>query len=86
MDSQPRRGVWGRAWARRLLPLLLLAAAPPLAAQEPSDSAPAGDTTSQVIRAVELERRDIFDPDETGFVARVGNALHIETRARDDPA
>jgi hypothetical protein len=33
-----------------------------------------------VIRAVELERRDIFDPDEHGWVARLGNALHVMTR------
>lgn len=33
------------------------------------------------LRAVELDRRDIFDPEERGFVARVGNALHIQTRA-----
>jgi hypothetical protein len=38
------------------------------------------DTASKVIRAVELERHDIFDPDERGWVARLGNALHIETR------
>ncbi len=30
---------------------------------------------------MELDRRDIFDPNERGWVARVGNALHIQTRA-----
>ncbi|MGH7498342.1 MAG: POTRA domain-containing protein [Gemmatimonadales bacterium] len=30
---------------------------------------------------MELDRRDIFDPEERGFVARLGNALHIQTRA-----
>ena len=55
---------------RRVLPLLLLVLPLRLAAQ-------AADT----LRAVELDRRDIFDPEERGFVARVGNALHIETRA-----
>jgi hypothetical protein len=54
---------------RRVLPLLLLVLPIRLAAQ-------ADDT----LRAVELDRRDIFDPDEHGFVARVGNALHIQTR------
>ncbi|HUR95346.1 MAG TPA: hypothetical protein VMY76_12225 [Gemmatimonadales bacterium] len=55
---------------RHVLPLLLLILPIRLAAQ-------ADDT----LRAVELDRRDIFDPDERGFVARVGNALHIQTRA-----
>jgi hypothetical protein len=55
---------------RRVLPLILLVLPLRLAAQ-------AGDT----LRAVELDRRDIFDPEERGFVARVGNALHIQTRA-----
>ena len=43
----------------------------------PGAAASTGDT----LRAVELDRRDIFDPDERGWVARVGNALHIQTRA-----
>ena len=55
---------------RRVLPLILLVLPLRLAAQ-------ADDT----LRAVELDRRDIFDPQERGFVARVGNALHIQTRA-----
>jgi hypothetical protein len=68
--------------SRHLLPLLLLVLPVGLAAQVPADSAarsgaPAGDT----LRAVELDRRDIFDPDERGWIARVGNALHIQTRA-----
>jgi hypothetical protein len=40
----------------------------------------AGDTAAQVIRAVELQRLDIFDPNEQGWIARLGNALHIQTR------
>jgi hypothetical protein len=36
---------------------------------------------STVVRAVELERRDVFDPSETGFSPRLANALHIQTRA-----
>ena len=53
-----------------------------LAAQVPADSAgrtaaSAGDT----LQAVQLDRRDIFDPDERGWIARVANALHIQTRA-----
>ena len=34
-----------------------------------------------VIRAIRLERRDIFDPQERYWLARVANALHLETRA-----
>ncbi len=56
-----------------------LTVAGPLRAQTPADSGAVADT-SHVIQAVELERRDIFDPEERGWVARVGNALHIETR------
>jgi hypothetical protein len=55
---------------RRVLPLLLLVLPLRLAAQ-----------TDDTLRAVVLDRRDIFDPQERGFVARVGNALHIQTRA-----
>ncbi len=63
------------------LPLLVVGLSFPLSAQSPSDSATASDSTSTVLRGVELERRDIFDPDERGWVARLGNALHVETRA-----
>jgi len=64
------------------LPVLVLLLPFRLAAQAPGDSARAdprlaGDT----LRAIELDRRDIFDPDERGWVARVGNALHVQTRA-----
>jgi len=53
-----------------------------LAAQAPADSArPASAATGDTLRGVELDRRDIFDPSERGWVARVGNALHIQTRA-----
>jgi surface antigen-like variable number repeat protein len=64
------------AWA--LVGVMLILAGP-LHAQNPADSA-AADTGSTVIRAVELERRDIFDPDEHGWIARLGNALHVQTR------
>jgi hypothetical protein len=39
------------------------------------------DTSSDVLRGVVIERHNIFDPDEHGFVARIGNALHVQTRA-----
>jgi hypothetical protein len=53
--------------------LLLLGLPVRLAAQGVADD---------TLRAVELDRRDIFDPSERGWVARLGNALHIQTRAR----
>ena len=59
---------------------VMLSLAGPLHAQNPADSATVADTGSTMIRAVELERRDIFDPDEHGWIARLGNALHIQTR------
>jgi hypothetical protein len=68
---------------RRVLPLLTLVLPLRLAGQtptdsvQPSDSAGSGDT----IRGIELDRRDIFDPNERGWIARVGNALHVQTRA-----
>jgi hypothetical protein len=62
--------IGARLRSRHLLPLLLLVHPLRLAAQ-------ADDT----LRAVQLDRRDIFDPDERGFIARVGNALHVQTRA-----
>jgi Surface antigen variable number repeat len=72
-----------------LLPLVVLLLPFRLAAQVPADSAGApadsarADTLprSDTLRAVELDRRDIFDPDERGWIARVANALHIQTRA-----
>ncbi len=33
-----------------------------------------------IIRGVRLERRDIFDPDERSWFARLANSLHIQTQ------
>jgi hypothetical protein len=70
-----------RSIPRHLLPLVMLLLPFRLAAQVPdsaeADTLPPRDT----IRAVELARRDIFDPDERGWIARIANALHIQTRA-----
>ncbi len=65
----------------RLLPWLLLLLPLPLSAQgiDSTSVPPHGD--SMVVRAVELQRRDVFDPSETGFIPRLANALHIQTRA-----
>ena len=56
-----------------------------LSAQSATDSGPAPPSDPTVIRAIQLERRDVFDPHEKGWLARVANALHIETRAPTDP-
>jgi hypothetical protein len=67
---------------RVLLVLPLLACLPAaLSAQSAADNGPAPHADPAVIRAIQLERRDIFDPHETGWLARVANALHFETRA-----
>ena len=80
MDSPHRRGGGSRGRVRCCLLFLLFGAAGSLSAQTPADSAAAGDTAARVIRSVELDRRDIFDPDEQSWLARLGNALHIVTR------
>ena len=68
---------------RHLLPLSILFVPLDLAGQAPVDSAASAAATQggDTLRGVQLDRRDIFDPDERGWVARVGNALHIQTRA-----
>ena len=67
---------------RQHLPVLALLLPLRLAAQAPGDSTQAYPRSQDdTLRAIELDRRDIFDPGEHGLVARVGNALHIQTRA-----
>jgi hypothetical protein len=68
---------------RHVLPLFTLLVPLRLAGQTPVDSAHAGASLAggDTLRGVELDRRDIFDPDERGWIARLGNALHIQTRA-----
>jgi hypothetical protein len=79
VSSKPRAN---RAYPRAasLSCVLALLLAVPLCAQVPADTS-AADTNSAVIRGIELQRRDIFDPEERSWVARLGNALHIQTRA-----
>ncbi|MGH7508850.1 MAG: hypothetical protein ACREMZ_05225 [Gemmatimonadales bacterium] len=50
-----------------------------LAAQGTTDSASSGDA-SLVIRGIQLQRRDIFDPHERSWFARLANRLHFQTR------
>jgi hypothetical protein len=65
---------------RRILALLPLCLAARLSAQDSADSglAPA---SRNVVRGIELDRRDIFDPTERSWLARIANALHVQTRA-----
>lgn len=67
----------------RLVLPLLIACLPAVATAQSADvdSLPAVPDAA-VIRAIRLERRDIFDPQERYWLARVANALHLETRAR----
>ena len=66
---------------RLALPLLVCCLPAVLSAQSVADSGPALPSDSRIIRAIQLERRDVFDPHERGWLARVANALHFETRA-----
>jgi hypothetical protein len=62
--------------------LLLLAAfllPPSLLAQTSADTLPVADS-GLIIRGVQLQRRDIFDPTERSWFARLANSLHILTR------
>lgn len=61
------------------MPLAALLLPLNLSAQGAADSGTAVDP-ALVIRGVQLQRRDIFDPNERGWLARVANKLHIQTR------
>jgi hypothetical protein len=64
---------------RHLLPLAVLLGPLQLAAQTTADTTPSVDS-ALVIRRVQLQRRDIFDPDERSWLARMANRLHFQTR------
>jgi hypothetical protein len=49
-----------------------------LAAQGTADSAPID--PAMIIRGVQVQRRDIFDPNERSWLARLANGLHVKTR------
>jgi hypothetical protein len=65
---------------RLVLPFLACCLPAVLSAQSATDSGSAPRSDPTLIRVIHLERRDIFDPHEKGWFARVANALHIETR------
>ncbi|MBA3345854.1 MAG: hypothetical protein H0T44_11280 [Gemmatimonadales bacterium] len=69
---------------RRVSSLVFLLLPIRLAAQSSADSGAVSvyQPAPGVVRAVELDRRDIFDPHEKSWLARAANALHIQTRPR----
>ncbi|HUF36142.1 MAG TPA: hypothetical protein VMN37_09340 [Gemmatimonadales bacterium] len=70
-----------RSW--HFLPLVALSLPAGLHAQSSHGSEEGASATrpAATIQAIELERRDIFDPEERSWYAKVANALHIQTRA-----
>ena len=64
---------------RHLLPVAWLLGPLQLAAQSPPDTASVD--SALIIHRVLLQRRDIFDPNERGWLARMANRLHFQTRA-----
>jgi hypothetical protein len=65
---------------RHFLPLAGLLGPLQLTAQIAADSTQPADP-ALVIRRVQLQRRDIFDPNERSWLARLANKLHFQTRA-----
>lgn len=64
---------------RHLLPVAGLLGSPQLAAQSTPDTASVD--SALIIHRVQLQRRDIFDPNERSWFARLANRLHFQTRA-----
>lgn len=64
---------------RHLLRLAALLLPSTLHAQSTVDSAPVTDPNA-IIRGVQLQRREIFDPTERSWLARMANRLHFRTR------
>lgn len=65
---------------RHLLPVAVLFCPLTLAAQSTADTVVSVDP-ALVIRRVQLVGRDIFDPEERSWFARMANRLHFQTRA-----
>ena len=64
---------------RHLLPLAVCLLPLRLPAQTTADTASIADS-GLIIRGVQLQRRDIFDPNERSWFARAANSLHVVTR------
>jgi hypothetical protein len=65
---------------RHLLPVVVLLGPLQLAAQSTPDTTASADS-ALVIRRIQILRRDIFDPHERSWFARLANKLHFQTRA-----
>lgn len=63
---------------RHLLPVAVLLGPLQLAAQSTPDTASVD--SALIIHRVQLQRRDIFDPNERSWFARLANKLHFQTR------
>jgi hypothetical protein len=63
---------------RHILPFAVFLLPLQLAAQTAVDTSTPD--PNLIIRGVRLERRDIFDPDERSWFARLANSLHIQTQ------
>jgi hypothetical protein len=70
-----------RFWSIVWLVLILPARAAAQGTNGTDEGQPAA-PQPMTVQAIELQRRDIFDPDERSWYAKVANALHIQTRAR----
>ncbi|HEU4680439.1 MAG TPA: hypothetical protein VFS51_01755 [Gemmatimonadales bacterium] len=64
---------------RHFVPFAALVVPISLSAQSASDSGSSADP-ALVIRGVQLQRREIFDPDERNWLARLANKLHFQTK------
>jgi len=64
---------------RHLLPLAAFLLPLRLPAQTSADTGSIPDP-ARVIHRVQLQRRDIFDPDERSWFAKLANSLHVRTR------
>jgi surface antigen-like variable number repeat protein len=64
---------------RHLLPLAAFLLPIQLPAQTKADTGSSADS-GLIIRGVQLQRRDIFDPNERTWFARLANSLHVRTR------
>ncbi len=64
---------------RHFLPLAAFLLPLRLPAQTSADTGTSADP-ALVIRGVQLQRRDIFDPNERSWFARLANSLHVRTR------
>ena len=65
---------------RHFLPLVAFSIPLRLPAQTAADTGNSA-ARPEVVHAVQLDRRDIFDPHERSWFARLANKLHIQTRA-----